>query len=308
LAAIDLFHKAAEQGYAASQVKLGECFQEGRGVDQHLAEAARWFRKAAGQGDPDACLHFGKMFAGGDGVVRNCDEALFWLRKCDDSSEEVAGLVASIEVQTESLKMEPHTVLTERVRAGDSVSGGGITLLHFAASHLLVEPLALLFEHPSFDALVVRIDPAGQLPRTVIGDGCEIVDRKGATERVFASVLSCRRSTRAACLMWCLEQASTLALRHALPREVGVLIARSVLCQYGVGDLPELSYDPAHLVRSVQSAWRRPSDRALALEGRLAEMQAELSRDKRGAGQLSARADDAGEPQLKRTRRSPSRR
>ena len=42
--------KAAEQGYAWAQHKLGVMYANGRGVPQNDAEAIKWFRMAADQG------------------------------------------------------------------------------------------------------------------------------------------------------------------------------------------------------------------------------------------------------------------
>ncbi len=41
---------AAEPGYAAAQVSLGNCLASGSGVRKDDVEAVKWFRKAAEQG------------------------------------------------------------------------------------------------------------------------------------------------------------------------------------------------------------------------------------------------------------------
>ena len=46
--------KAAEQGYAKSQFKLGSCYEYGKGVKRDRFEAVEWYRKAADQGDAEA--------------------------------------------------------------------------------------------------------------------------------------------------------------------------------------------------------------------------------------------------------------
>jgi hypothetical protein len=121
------------------------------------------------------------------------------------------------------------------IRAGDSVFGTtseGNTLLHTVAMNLVLEPVSLLIEHPLFDELVVRTNAAGQLPRDVVGKQCSASERDSATAGAIASALSCRRSTRAACLLWCVQHVLSF-LSHdsgiALPREVGESIARFVV-------------------------------------------------------------------------------
>jgi hypothetical protein len=44
------YRKAAERGDAEAQYRLGSCYQEGFGVQQDDAEAAKWHRKATEQG------------------------------------------------------------------------------------------------------------------------------------------------------------------------------------------------------------------------------------------------------------------
>jgi TPR repeat protein len=43
---VDWFKKAAEQGLAGSQTTLAMMYEEGRGVEQDLEEARRWYRMA----------------------------------------------------------------------------------------------------------------------------------------------------------------------------------------------------------------------------------------------------------------------
>ncbi|GJL66220.1 MAG: hypothetical protein NPIRA05_11910 [Nitrospirales bacterium] len=46
--------KAAAQGYAKAQSRLGNMYYQGQGVPQDYAAAREWWRKAATQGDSDA--------------------------------------------------------------------------------------------------------------------------------------------------------------------------------------------------------------------------------------------------------------
>ena len=49
--AAEWYRKAAEQGFAESQVHLGFAYQEGSGVEKNDALAMEWYRKAAIQND-----------------------------------------------------------------------------------------------------------------------------------------------------------------------------------------------------------------------------------------------------------------
>ena len=52
--AVRWYRKAAEQGHAVAQNKLGVRYARGEGVARDYAEAVRWYRKAAEQGDVEA--------------------------------------------------------------------------------------------------------------------------------------------------------------------------------------------------------------------------------------------------------------
>ena len=52
--AIELYQKAADQGYALAQGSLGELYENGEGVQKDLGKAAELYQKAADQGDKDA--------------------------------------------------------------------------------------------------------------------------------------------------------------------------------------------------------------------------------------------------------------
>ena len=75
------FRKAAEQGYAVAQERLGNCYSAGLGVIQDKAEAAKWYRRAAEQGDTKAQTCLGECYFQGLGVPQDYAEAIKWWRK-----------------------------------------------------------------------------------------------------------------------------------------------------------------------------------------------------------------------------------
>lgn len=81
---------AANQGDADAQCELGFIYEEGDGVQQDHAEAARWFRLAADQDDAMAQISLGDLYAHGDGVQQSDAEALQWYRRAVDQSEPLA--------------------------------------------------------------------------------------------------------------------------------------------------------------------------------------------------------------------------
>lgn len=61
--AIKWYQKAAEQGIASAQYKLGYMYDYGQGISQNRVEAAKWYKKAAEQENVDAQYRLGNMFS-----------------------------------------------------------------------------------------------------------------------------------------------------------------------------------------------------------------------------------------------------
>ncbi len=91
--AVDLFTQAAEQGHRDAQYKLGECYDNGKGVQKNPEKAAAWYMKAANrgyyygdsyykrdreQGHADAQYRLGLFYEYGMGVSKNESKALYW--------------------------------------------------------------------------------------------------------------------------------------------------------------------------------------------------------------------------------------
>ena len=73
--------KAAQQGHAKAQFRLGLMYRNGRGVPEDYSRAAQWFGKAAEKGHARAQLLLGMMYHQGDGVAQNSLKAAQWYRK-----------------------------------------------------------------------------------------------------------------------------------------------------------------------------------------------------------------------------------
>ena len=72
------FRRAAEQGSAAAQDKLGVMYAYGHGVAQDYKEAVRWYRLAAKSGFNNAQHNLGFMYSNGRGVVQDYVRAHMW--------------------------------------------------------------------------------------------------------------------------------------------------------------------------------------------------------------------------------------
>ena len=93
--AVEWYRKAADQGYANAQCKLGYCYENGLGVSKDASKAGEWYRKAAEQGLAWAQYNFGVCYYNGIGVRKNYSTAVEWFRKAADqgytSAQEVLG-------------------------------------------------------------------------------------------------------------------------------------------------------------------------------------------------------------------------
>ena len=79
--AVSKVEKAAEQGSADAQERIGSTYQHGWGVKEDYAEAVRWYTKAAEQGYVVAQVQLGEMYYNGQGVEQNYAEAVRWYTK-----------------------------------------------------------------------------------------------------------------------------------------------------------------------------------------------------------------------------------
>lgn len=85
--------KAAEQGHARAQERIGECYFYGWGVPKNRAKAESWFLKAAAQGEDYSYLLLGELYI----EENKKDEAIYWFKRSMDAyyaeyGEELQGL------------------------------------------------------------------------------------------------------------------------------------------------------------------------------------------------------------------------
>ena len=85
--AVNSYHKESEEGDEESQYRLGNCYFEGRGIDQNDEEAVRWYRKSADLGYSDAENVLGNCYLNGRGVEKDKREAWGWYRKAAEQGD-----------------------------------------------------------------------------------------------------------------------------------------------------------------------------------------------------------------------------
>lgn len=82
--------KAAEQGYAGAQNNLGTCYYRGEGVEKDYAKAVEWYAKAAEQGESGAQYNLGACYYKGCGVEKDYAKALKLFRKAAEQADSLA--------------------------------------------------------------------------------------------------------------------------------------------------------------------------------------------------------------------------
>lgn len=116
--AVMWLHKAAVQGHAEAQYKLGKCFAEGKGgypgqtLREDLVEAANWYRKAAKQRHALALLRLGECYAKGEGVEVNKVEAFAYLKLACKNTEKARDSLNAIR-----RTMTPNEIKSGQTRA-----------------------------------------------------------------------------------------------------------------------------------------------------------------------------------------------
>ncbi len=84
------YRKAAEQGYALAQSRLGVLYAGGKGVPQDDRQSAAWFQRAAAQGDTQAQLLLGWAYVIGKGVPEDDVQGYAWLNLAAAQGDEKA--------------------------------------------------------------------------------------------------------------------------------------------------------------------------------------------------------------------------
>ena len=88
--AVKWYRRAAEEGDANAQTKLGLMYDKGDGVPQDFAEAVKWYRRAAEQGNADAQYNLWGMYLKGKAMPQNFADAVKWCRRAAEQGHATA--------------------------------------------------------------------------------------------------------------------------------------------------------------------------------------------------------------------------
>ncbi len=90
--AVEYLLKASNMGYADAHLKLGWCYEYGKGVPQSYSKAYDWYQKAvaffqkeAKQGNAYAQYRLGDCYASGTGVEKDEKKAFEWYQKASET-------------------------------------------------------------------------------------------------------------------------------------------------------------------------------------------------------------------------------
>lgn len=89
IVALGLWKKAAEQGYAPAQTRMGDMLDK----SEEDADAVEWYKKAAAQGEAAGEFGLGEMYAKGEGVTKDFDLARKYIGSAADKNYLLAMLV-----------------------------------------------------------------------------------------------------------------------------------------------------------------------------------------------------------------------
>jgi localization factor PodJL len=75
------YDRAASQGFAPAQYRLGNLYEAGKGVEKDLAQARIWYQQAAEAGNRMAMHNLAALYAGGELGTQQFDSAAKWFEE-----------------------------------------------------------------------------------------------------------------------------------------------------------------------------------------------------------------------------------
>ncbi len=76
--AVEWYEKAAEQGNARGEWRMGYCYYWGKGLSESNRKAVKWFEKSAAKGYAEGMNDLGIMYQAGHGVTQSYEKAFQW--------------------------------------------------------------------------------------------------------------------------------------------------------------------------------------------------------------------------------------
>jgi len=130
--AAEWFEKAALQGNAYAQMKLGDLYETGQGVAKNAAIAADWREKAANRGNIRSQELLGKMYLEGNGVAQDREKAEYWLNRAalEGGDAQAQYLLARMHLEGEAAAPDPALAKHLLAHAADQGYEEAAEMLH----------------------------------------------------------------------------------------------------------------------------------------------------------------------------------
>ena len=109
------YKASAEQNHQFGQNNLGWCYENGLGVEKSVVEAAKWYRRAAIQGHPHGQNNLGRCYGA---CVCDPTDTLGRRRRHTESTRVTRGMVNGLSCTGESVMYSLHS---DKKMCGDDV-------------------------------------------------------------------------------------------------------------------------------------------------------------------------------------------
>jgi TPR repeat protein len=121
--------RAAEQGVAEAQARLGQQYALGAGLEKDMPEAKRWFTAAAEQGDAAGQAGLGVLYTGDFGTKPDYAQATAWLTKAIEAGNPTAQYRMASLLLAGKIEPDPESAIVHLRSAANQE--------HVEAMHLL---------------------------------------------------------------------------------------------------------------------------------------------------------------------------
>ncbi|RZI42009.1 sel1 repeat family protein [Herbaspirillum sp. HC18] len=108
--ALGLWRKAADQGNALAQARLGDMLDKAEDDE----EAVKWYRKSAAQGEPAGEFGLGEMYAKGEGVKQDFELARKYIGSAADK-----GFLSAMIVMRDMYKTGSHGIQIDLAKSAE---------------------------------------------------------------------------------------------------------------------------------------------------------------------------------------------
>jgi len=85
-----MFQKSAEKEYEAAQYSLGNCYQNGIGVEKNETRAFEYYEKSAEKGFSMAQNTLGSLYEIGKYIEKDLEKAIYWYNQAAKNGNEMA--------------------------------------------------------------------------------------------------------------------------------------------------------------------------------------------------------------------------